>query len=153
MCAGGGQIPLLPINSIQSSFLSLWSSLGSWNVCLAFPKTGCLLGVNQRDTHRPERPLVYLNVCLHAFLQSVYVCVHLYLCGRQSVSFFMFLYYGLQYLSCKNLKPFLTDWPTNQPQYHLATDRPTRNAVSICCQTAYASHFVVGLNRLPVELV
>lgn len=62
-----------------------------------------------RGTHAGPRPSVHLNVCLHASLQSVYVCVHLYLCARQSVFFFMFLCYGLQYLSCKNLKPFLTD--------------------------------------------
>lgn len=68
---------LLPIKSIQSSFLSLWFLLGSWNVCLAFPKTGCLLGVNQRDTHRPERPSVHLNVCLHALLcMCVFICTY-----------------------------------------------------------------------------
>lgn len=106
---------LLPINSIQSSFLSLWSPLGSWNVCLAFPKTGCLLGVNQRDTHRPERPSVHLNVCLHALLQSVYVCVHLYLCGRQSVFFFSCSFtMGCNICHAKNWNHFLlTDQQTN----------------------------------------
>ena len=115
MCAGGGQTPLLPINSIQSSFLSLWFSLGFWDVCLAFPKTGCSLGVNQRDTHRPERPWIYLYVCLHAFLQSVYVCSFVSL-WKTKCFFFMFLCYGLQYLSCENIWNhfLLTDWPTNR---------------------------------------
>lgn len=108
-----GEVKLVSslINSIQSSFLSSWSTLGSRNVCPAFPKTGCLLGVNQRDTRRSERPLICLYVCLHAFFFKLCICVHLYLCGRLWFFFFYFTFhcYGLQYLSCKNLKTFLAD--------------------------------------------
>lgn len=55
VCAGGGQTPLLPFDNVQSSFLSLGPRSGS-ETCLAFPKTGRLFGVNQRDTDGPERP-------------------------------------------------------------------------------------------------
>lgn len=52
-----GEVKLL---SSQSITFNLHSSAcgprSGREMCLAFPKTGCLLGVNQRDTHRPERP-------------------------------------------------------------------------------------------------
>lgn len=36
------------------------------------------LGVNQRDTRRPERPWIYLYVCLqHALLHCVLICTYL----------------------------------------------------------------------------
>lgn len=52
-----GEVKLL---SSQSITFNLHSSAcgprSGREMCLAFPKTGCLLGVNQRDTHGPERP-------------------------------------------------------------------------------------------------
>lgn len=133
-----GEVKLVSslINSIQSSFLSSWSTLGSRNVCPAFPKTGCLLGVNQRDTRRSERPLICLYVCLHAFSS---ICVYVFICTfvEDGVFFyFTFHCYGLQYLSYKTLKPFLADWLTNQQRNHVATRRPAWSVSRVCCQTA-----------------
>lgn len=53
-----GEVKLLSSQSIAFNLhSSAWGLyLGLENVCLAFPKTGCLLGVNQRDTRRSERP-------------------------------------------------------------------------------------------------
>lgn len=139
MCAGGGQTPLLPINSIQSSFLSLWSSLGSWNVCLAFPKTGCLLGVNQRDTHRPERPWIYLYVCLHAFLQSVYVCSFVPTWKTKCFLFYVPLIWVAIFVMRKfeTISYWLTDQPTTVPFGNWSSHRKCRrhllsNSICVC---------------------
>ena len=71
-------------------------------MCLAFPKTGCSLGVNQRDTHRSEQPC-YACMSVYMGFSSLCMCAHLYLCGNR-VRFVMFLYHGLQYLSREILK-------------------------------------------------
>lgn len=150
MCAGGGQTPLLPINRIQSSFLSLRSSLGSWNVCLAFPKTGCLLGVNHRDTLRPERPS---DTCTSVYMLSFGLCT-MYMCSFvpmwKTISIFCSFAIGCNICHAKIWNHFLL---TDQPQYHVATDHPAWSVVRIYCQTAYSCHFSVGLNRLPVGLM
>lgn len=52
-----GEVKLLSSQSITFSLHS--SACGSRSgseMCLAFPKTGRLFGVNQRDTNGPERP-------------------------------------------------------------------------------------------------
>lgn len=52
-----GEVKLLSSQSIAFNLHS--SACGPHSgseMCLAFPKTGCLLGDNQRDTRRPERP-------------------------------------------------------------------------------------------------
>lgn len=62
-----------------------------------------------------------IPVRLSTCFPSAYVFICTYV---EDYFYFLFLCYGLQYLSCKNLKPFLTDRPTDQPQYHVATDHP-----------------------------
>lgn len=51
-------------------------------MCLAFPKTGCSLGVNQRDTHRSEQPC-YSCMSVYMGFSNLCMCAHLYLCGNK----------------------------------------------------------------------
>lgn len=61
-----------------------------------------------RGTHTGPSGLEYTCMSVYMLFFNLCMCVHLYLCERKCF-FFMFLYNGLQYLSCENLKPFLTD--------------------------------------------
>lgn len=116
-----GEVKLLSSQSITFNIhSSAWGpSSGLEKVCLAFPKTGCLLGVNQRDTRRSERPWTHTSVLSTRFSS---ICVYVFICTSVQTVFstLCFFCYGLQYLSCENLKPFLTDRPTSS-QRHLAT--------------------------------
>lgn len=52
-----GEVKLLSSQSITFNLHSSACGCRSGReMCLAFPKTGCFLGVNQRDTHGPGRP-------------------------------------------------------------------------------------------------
>lgn len=147
-----GEVKLL---SSQSITFNLHSSAcgprsGS-EMCLAFPKTGRLFGVNQRDTNGPERPWIYPYVCLNAFIVWSFVPGS----GRQWF-FFFFIPMGCNIFSCKKkkkLKPFLTDWLTNQEQHHLVTANPTWNGVNISCQTARVCVISPWDQRLPMGLL
>lgn len=100
-----GEVKLLSSQSITFNLHSSACGCRSGReMCLAFPKMGCFLGVNQRDTPQggAGRPPTILSVFLTRFPSS---CAHLYLFGRRKVCLFvMFLHHGLQYLPCQNLR-------------------------------------------------
>lgn len=127
---GGGQTPLP-----QSITFNLHSSAcgcrSGREMCLAFPKMGCFLGVNQRDTPRGRRAAFNYSVFFLTRFPSS--CAHLYQFGRRKVCLFvMLLHHGLQYLPCQKFeeekkgkkKTFLTDWLTNRPRHSVVTDGP-----------------------------
>lgn len=104
-----------------------------------------------RGTHGPEWAWIYLCVCLHAFLQSVYVCSFVLLWNTSSF-FLMFYTMGCNICHAKNLKPFLTDWSTNQSAEPLGN----RTSDGKCCRHLLSNsgctrHSPVGWT-LPVGL-
>lgn len=152
-----GEVKLL---SSQSITFNLHSSAcgprsGS-EMCLAFPKTGRLFGVNQRDTNGPERPWIYPCICRHAFIVWSFVPGS----GR---CFFFLIPMGCNIFSCKKkqnknkerkkLKPFLIDWLTKLEQRHSVTANPTWNGVNIFCQTACVCIISPWDRRLPMGLM
>lgn len=92
---------------------------------------------------------VHLSTCFpSACVQCI--CVHLYLCGRLFLFSVPLLWVAIFVMQKSETISYR---PTDQPQYHVATDHPAGSVVRIYCQTAYSCHFSVGLNRLPVGLM
>lgn len=62
-----------------------------------------------RGTHTGASGLEYTCMSVYMLFFNLCMCVHLYLCGRQSVSFLCSFIMGCNICHAKNLKPFLTD--------------------------------------------
>lgn len=100
-----GEVKLLSSQSITFNLHSSACGCRSGReMCLAFPKMGCILGVNQRDTPRGRRAASSdsVRLFLTRFPSS---CAHLYLFGRRKVclllcSFIM----GCNICHAKNLR-------------------------------------------------